>query len=131
MDRSLEVFNVDRTKNGEVTRFTPLELEINRHIEKINVVVTDLIGMDMFLEYDQLVKHNLEVNWDKGTIQFTRCPRECRTKHQDILFISKARRVQPTENTDKKHQERTRSNKFRRSTRVYSIIHTSVQQEEI
>ena len=52
MDRSLEVFNVDRTKNGEVTRFTPLELEINRHIEKINVVVTDLIGMDMFLEYD-------------------------------------------------------------------------------
>jgi len=31
MDRSLEVFNVDRTKNGEVTRFTPLKLEINRH----------------------------------------------------------------------------------------------------
>ena len=33
MDRSFEVFNADRTKNGEVTRFTPLEVEINGHKE--------------------------------------------------------------------------------------------------
>ena len=31
MDRSFEVFNVDGTKNGEVTRFAPLEVEINGH----------------------------------------------------------------------------------------------------
>jgi len=31
MDRSFEVFNADKTKNGEVTRFTPLEVEINNH----------------------------------------------------------------------------------------------------
>ena len=31
MDRSFEVFNADETKNGEVTRFAPLEVEINRH----------------------------------------------------------------------------------------------------
>jgi len=31
MDRLYEVFNVDRTKNGEVIRFAPLKLEINRH----------------------------------------------------------------------------------------------------
>ena len=51
-----------------MTRFVPLELEINGYIEKINIVVTDLNGMDMFLVYDWLVKHNPEVNWNKGTI---------------------------------------------------------------
>ena len=33
MNRFFEVFNADRTKNGEVTRFTLLEVEINRHKE--------------------------------------------------------------------------------------------------
>ena len=33
MDRFFEVFNADRTKNGEVTRFVPLEVEIDRHKE--------------------------------------------------------------------------------------------------
>ena len=40
----------------------------NRHIKKINIVVTDLNNTDMFLEYDWLVKYNLEVNWNKGII---------------------------------------------------------------
>jgi len=54
-------------------RFVSLKLEINRHTEKINIVVIELNSMDIFLEYDWLVKHNPEVNWDKETIQFTRC----------------------------------------------------------
>ena len=33
MDRLFEVFNINRTKNGEVTRFVLLKLEINRHRE--------------------------------------------------------------------------------------------------
>ena len=52
IDRSFEVFNADRINNGKVTRFVPLELEINRHIERINVAVIDLNSMDIFLEYD-------------------------------------------------------------------------------
>ena len=28
---SFEIFNADRTKNGEVTRMAPLEVEINRY----------------------------------------------------------------------------------------------------
>jgi len=68
MDKSFKVFNADRTKNGEVTRFALLKLETNGHIENINAVVIDLNSMNMFLGYDWLVKHNLEVNWDKGTI---------------------------------------------------------------
>ena len=33
MDRSFKVFNADGTKNEKITRFVPLELEINRHRE--------------------------------------------------------------------------------------------------
>jgi len=62
MDRSFKIFNIDGTKNRKVTRFILLELEINRYTEKINVAVTDLNSMDMFLEYNWLVKHNPEVN---------------------------------------------------------------------
>ena len=57
----------------------------------------------MFLGHDWLVKHNLEVNWDKKTIQFTRCPNTCKTKHQDIMF--KTRRAQAMNTQDKEQQK--------------------------
>jgi len=59
---SFEVFNTDKTKNGEVTRVVALEIKINGHKEQLEAVVMDLNGMDMFLGHDWLVKHNLEVN---------------------------------------------------------------------
>ena len=59
---SFEVFNTDGTKNGEVTRVAPLEIEINSHKEQLEVAVTDLDGTDIFLGHDWLVKHNPEVN---------------------------------------------------------------------
>ena len=64
---SFEVFNVDGTKNGEVTKVVPLEIEINRHKEQLEAVVTDLNRIDMFLGHNWLVKHNLEVNWKNET----------------------------------------------------------------
>ena len=54
MNRLFKVFNINETKNREVTRFISLVLEINRYTEKINVAVTDLNSMDMFLEYNWL-----------------------------------------------------------------------------
>ena len=65
---SFEVFNVDGTKNREVTRMTPLEVEINGHKEQVEVTVIDLNSTDMFLGHNWLVKHNLEVNWKDGKI---------------------------------------------------------------
>jgi len=59
---SFEVFNVDGTKNGEVTKVTSLEIKINSHKKQLEAAVIDLNRMDMFLEHDWLVKHNLEVN---------------------------------------------------------------------
>ena len=103
MDRLFEVFNVDGTKNGKVTKFTLLEVEINGHKKRIDAVITVLNSMDIFLGYNWLVKHNPEVDWNKRTIKFTRCPRTCKMNHQDILFTSN-RRTQVMEK-DKEQQE--------------------------
>ena len=84
IDFSFEVFNTDGTKNGEVTKVAPLEVEINGHKETLEAAVTDLGGMDMFLGHDWLVKHNPEVNWKSRTIKFTRCPGNCTMTHKDI-----------------------------------------------
>ena len=100
MERSFKVFNTDGMKNREVTQFAPLEVEINRHKEQIYAVITDLNGMDMFLGYNWLVKHNPEVNWNTGTIWFTRCLKTCRTRHQDISFTLKYWRTQVTDEKD-------------------------------
>ena len=74
---SFGVYNADGTKNGDITRVAPLEVEINRHKKHIKIAVMDLNGMDMFLEHDWLVKHNPEVNWKEDKIGFTRYPESC------------------------------------------------------
>ena len=52
---SFEVFNADGTKNGEMTKVVPLEIEINGYKETLEAAVTDLDGMDMFLGHNWLV----------------------------------------------------------------------------
>ena len=84
IDFSFKVFNTDRTKNREVTKMAPLEIEINRHKETLEAAVTDLDRTDMFLGHDWLVKYNPEVNWRNRTIKFTRCPGNCTMTHKDI-----------------------------------------------
>ena len=96
---------IDEQLVKKVTSFALLKLETNRHMENIDIVVTNLNGIDMLLWYDWLIKHNPEVNWDKGTIWFVRCPKKCKIQHQDILFKSRARRITPMKETDKRHQE--------------------------
>ena len=83
-DFSFKVFNTDGINNGEVTKMVSLEIEIDGHTEQLEVAVTNLNGTDMFLGHDWLVKHNPEVNWKNGTIQFTRYSEHCTMKHEDI-----------------------------------------------
>jgi len=59
---SFKVYNTDGTKNREVIRIAPLEVEVNGHKEYLEAVVIDLNSTDMFLGHNWLVKHNPEVN---------------------------------------------------------------------
>jgi len=65
LPKLFNIFNVDKTrsKNHRVTQFVLLELEINKHIENIDIVVINLNSIDIFLEYNLLVKHNSKVNY--------------------------------------------------------------------
>jgi len=72
---SFRAYNIDGTKNRDITKVAPLEIEINRYKEHIEVAVTDLNGMDIFLGHNWLIKY------------------------QDIKF--KTRRIQVTETSDK------------------------------
>ena len=74
-------------------------------MEQINMAVIDLNGMNMFLGYKQLVKHNLEVNWNIRTIQFTRYLRKYKTKHQNIIVMSRIQKLQPIDNKDREQQD--------------------------
>ena len=105
IDFSFEVFNTDGTKNGEVTKVAPLEVEINGHKETLEAVVMDLDGMDMFLGHDWLVKHNPEVNWKNGTIKFTRCSGNCTMTHKDIQFNSRQTKETATDKTEQDNGE--------------------------
>jgi len=52
INRLFEIFNIDRAKNREVIQFVLLEVEINEHMEHINVVVIDLNNIDISLGYN-------------------------------------------------------------------------------
>ena len=65
---SFEVFNIDRTKNGEVTRVAFLKIKINGYKKQLKAAVINLNRADIFLEHNWLVKHNPEVNWKDRTI---------------------------------------------------------------
>jgi len=98
IDFSFEVFNADKTKNEEVTKVAPLEIEINGHKETLEAAVMDLNRTDMFLGHDWLIKHNPEVNWRNRTIKFTRCLGNCTMTHKNIRFSS--RQIKETETKD-------------------------------
>jgi len=95
-----EVFNTDRTKNREVTRVAPLEIEINGHKEQLEAAVTDLDRTVMFLGHNWLVKHNPEANWKNSTIRFTRCPGHYTITYEDIRFKTRRTKAMDTTKQD-------------------------------
>jgi len=100
---SFEMFNTDRMKNREVIKMVPLEIEINRHKETLEIAVIDLDRTDIFLGHNWLVKHNPEVNWKNRTIRFTRCLGSCTIKYENIRF--KTKRTKAMENMEQDNGE--------------------------
>ena len=54
MPLAISVYNADSTlnKNRSIKEFATLQLAINNHYECINLAVTELEDIDLFLEYD-------------------------------------------------------------------------------
>ena len=58
------VYNIDSTlnKNGSIKEFAILQLIINDYYERIDLVVTKLEDIDLFLGYNWLKIHNPLIN---------------------------------------------------------------------
>jgi len=86
LPKPFDVYNSDRSRNGEkiIKEFVPLEINSNGYIEQINAMVSEIKEIDLFLEHNWLVEHNPEVDWKEGIIQFTRCLGYCKTEHKSI-----------------------------------------------
>ena len=102
------MYNSDGSRNGEKTirEFVPLEINSNRHIEQIDIVVSEIKETDLFLGHNWLVEHNPEVDWKEGVIQFTRCPGYCKMEHKSIRFTLWSRRLLPKEKEKSKRGDK-------------------------
>ena len=83
------MYNVDRTRNStrSITHSVELVVEFQGHHEKVTAEVTDL-GKNLFiLGFSWLQRHNLEIDWTKGTVKMTRCPRHCHMLQDKSAFI--------------------------------------------
>ena len=60
----IPVYNVDSTfnKNRSIKEFAMLQLAINDHYKHIDLVVTELGDIDLFLGYNWLKIHNSSIN---------------------------------------------------------------------
>jgi len=64
LPKPFNIYNSDGLRNGEKTirEFVPLEINSNGHIEQIDVVVSEIKEIDLFLGHNWLVEHNPEVD---------------------------------------------------------------------
>ena len=108
LSKPFDVYNSDGSRNGEKTikEFVPLEISSNGHIKQINAMVLEIKKTDLFLGHNWLVEHNPKVDQKEGVIQFTRCPRHCKTEHESIQFTPWSQRLLPKEEEESKGEDK-------------------------
>ena len=82
----LKVFNADGTDNdgGLITEYIEVDLAIGTHQESIRLAVTTLASSNIFLGHDWLSKHNPEIDWKTGDLEFSRCPESCQLEEIQV-----------------------------------------------
>ncbi|KAL5482964.1 hypothetical protein ACEPAI_9559 [Sanghuangporus weigelae] len=77
--RPRPVFNADSTSNEGrlIMEYVVIRMIFGKHEEEIRLAVTLLASSNIFLGHDWLQKHNPEIDWKIGKINFTCCPDEC------------------------------------------------------
>ena len=84
------MYNVDGTQNstGSITHTAELIVKFQGHHEKITPEVMDLGKNSFILEFSWLKHHNLDIDWTKGTVKMTRCPRHCHMLQPKLAFLA-------------------------------------------
>jgi len=81
------IINADGTSNkaGYITEYVQAYVEIGLYRTTQYLFVTNLGNKEMMIGYLYLYKHNLNIDWQKGQWEFTRCP---------DTYTSKAHKIQ-------------------------------------
>ena len=71
------VYNIDGTRNeaGSVREAVDLFTDYEGHTEMATFYVTALGGVALVVGHPWLSRHNPEIDWRKGKVDLTRCPR--------------------------------------------------------
>ena len=70
--------------SGSISEEAWLHVKYKRHTEKTLFKVCDLKKNPVTLGYTWLTKHNLKIDWNTGSIQFTRCPGSCNMAFRQV-----------------------------------------------
>ncbi|KNZ73584.1 hypothetical protein J132_01393 [Termitomyces sp. J132] len=78
LPKPIPVYNIDRMPNGAGTISSMVDLVLcyQNHIEHAIFAVTSFGRQDMILRFMWLQEHNPEVDWTKGEVTMSRCPRK-------------------------------------------------------
>ena len=84
------MYNVDGTRNSasSITHAAELIVEFQGHREKITAEVTDLGKNSFILGFSWLKCHNPDIDWTKGTVKMTHCPRHCHMLQPKSAFLA-------------------------------------------
>ncbi|PSS37026.1 hypothetical protein PHLCEN_2v1131, partial [Hermanssonia centrifuga] len=84
------VKNADGTfnKSRQIDKFVQAYVEIGSHRTTHLLLITDLGDKNMMLGYTYLLKHNPEIDWQKGEWKFTRCPESCAHRTHKIDLVT-------------------------------------------
>ena len=76
LERPVKVMNVDGTHNkgGDITHEVTCNIYYKGHRKRARFDVCNLGRMEVILGMLWLVVHNLEIDWEKGEVELTRCP---------------------------------------------------------
>lgn len=85
----VKVLNVDGSENaaGSITHAIDLEVMFGEHREKMTFGIVNLGKNKMILGHDWLKKHNPDINWVEGHIEFKRCPPLCRQARKQLPAV--------------------------------------------
>lgn len=79
LDKPVLVKNVDGTFNegGAITHRVEANVFYQGHKERVHFEVCGLGKTKVILGMPWLAMHNPEINWEKGEVNMTRCPKDC------------------------------------------------------
>jgi len=80
LSHNILVFNVDGSSNeaGQISEVIDVVLHYKTHSERMLLAVSGLGKQSLILGYDWLKDHNPKIDWEKGEVEITYCPLQCK-----------------------------------------------------